>query len=96
MIENALLCPNGGLVLSRYDDAAKEWSSLGSWALVLSDITYKPKINSRTVQGERTGAEAWQDSGTADGCADNVEEDQGSSGGTVNRAARLLGRTGQA
>ena len=57
-IEHALSCPKGGLVLARHNDAAKEWGALGAWALVPSAITYEPKINSRTVQGERTGAGA--------------------------------------
>ena len=48
-IEHALSCPKGGLVLARYDDAAKEWGALGARALVPSAITYEPKINSRTV-----------------------------------------------
>ena len=55
-IEHALSCPKGGLVLARHDDAAKEWGALGSLALVPSAISYEPKINSRTVQGKRTGA----------------------------------------
>ena len=62
-IEHALSCPKGGLVLVRQDDAAKEWGSLVSWALIPSAITYEPKINRRTVQGERTGAGARQDEG---------------------------------
>ena len=41
----------------RHDVAAKEWGTLGAWDLVPSEITYEPKINSRTVQGERTGPE---------------------------------------
>ena len=43
--------------MARHDDAAKEWGALGARALVPSAITYEPKINSRTVQGERTGQE---------------------------------------
>ena len=42
--------------MARHDNAGKEWGDLGARALVPSAITYKPKINSRTVQGERTGA----------------------------------------
>ena len=71
-IEHALSCPNGGLVLAHHDDATKEWGALGSGALVPSAITYEPKINSRTVQGERAGAVAWQENGTADGGAPTV------------------------
>ena len=58
LIEHALSCPKGGLVLARHDDAAKDWGALGARALVPSAITYEPKINSRTVQGEKTGARA--------------------------------------
>ena len=65
--KRALSCPKGGLVIAQHNDAAKEWDALGSRALVPSAITYKPKINSRTVQGERTGAGAWQEVGEADG-----------------------------
>ena len=61
LIEHDLLCPKGGLVLERHDEAAKEWGALGARALVPSAITYKPKINSRTLQGERTGAGARQE-----------------------------------
>ena len=55
-IEHALSCPKGGLVLARHNHVAKEVGTLGAWALVPIAITYEPKINSRTVQGERTGA----------------------------------------
>ena len=55
-IEHALSFPKGGLALARHDNASKEWGSFGAQYIVLSDITYKPKINSRTLQGERTGA----------------------------------------
>ena len=70
--------------------------ALGARALVPSAITYKPKINSRTVQGESTGAGARQESGTADGGADTVGEDQGGRVRTVNDAHRLVGIPGQA
>ena len=60
LVENALSCPKGGLVIVWRDDAAKESGALVSWALIPSDITYEPKINSRTVQGERTGDRARQ------------------------------------
>ena len=62
----------GGLVLARHDDAAKDWGTLGARALVPSAITYKLKINSRTVQGERTGARARQEGGEAGGGKDTV------------------------
>ena len=52
----SITCLKGGLVLACHDDATKEWGALGAWALVPSAITYKPKINSRTVQWDRTGA----------------------------------------
>ena len=84
LIEHALSCPKGGLVLVRQDDAAKEWCGLGARALVPSAITYEPKIYSRTVQGERTGAGARQEGGEADSGTDTV-------GRTVNRAALLIG-----
>ena len=95
LIEHALSYPKGGLVLSRNDGAAKEWGALGSRTLVPSAITYKPKINSRTVQGESTGAGSLQESGTANGGADTVGTAQGGRGRTVNRTARLVGRPGQ-
>ena len=66
LIDHALSFPKGGLVLERHDDASKEWSALGARDLVPSYISYKPKINSRTVQGERTGAGVRQDDGTID------------------------------
>ena len=89
LIEHALACPKIGLVLARHDDAAKEWGALGARALVPSDITYEPKINSTTVHRERNGSGAWQESGTADGGADTVGESQGGRGPTVNGAAVL-------
>ena len=69
-IEHALSCPKGGLVLERHDDTAKEWGALGYRYLVPSAITYKPKINSRTVQGGSTRAGERQYSGAADVGAD--------------------------
>ena len=88
LIEHALSCPKGGLVLARHDDYAKEWGALGARALVPSAITYKLKINSRTVQGERTGAGVQQEGREADGGTETV-------GRTVNGAARLSGQPGQ-
>ena len=72
LIEHALSCPKGGLVLARHDDAAKEWGDLGDRSLVPSAITYEPKINSRTVQGERTGAGVRQEGVEADGGTETV------------------------
>ena len=67
--------------MARHDDAAKEWGALGFWALVPSAITYEPKINSRTVQGERTRAGARQEGEEADGGTETV-------GRTGNGASR--------
>ena len=78
-----------------HDDDAEEWGALGSRSLVPSAITYEPKINSRTVQGGRTGAGAQQEGGEADGSTETVEESQGGKGITVNGAARLVGQLGQ-
>ena len=74
--------------MAQHDAAAKEWGALGAWDIVSSAITYKPKINSRTVQGEKTGARARQEGGEADGGTDTV-------GRTVNGASRLVGQPGQ-
>ena len=54
MIENAISCPKGGLVMAPHDEVAEEWVALGDRSLIPSAIFYKPKINSRTVQGGRT------------------------------------------
>ena len=69
--------PKGRPSLVWYDDARKEWGTFGARALVPSAITSEPKINSRTVQGGRTGARAWQKGGEANGGTDTV-------GATVN------------
>ena len=69
--------------------------SLGSQDLVPSTITYKTKINSRTVQGERTGAGARQEGRESNGGADTVGAAQGGRERTVNGAARLVGQPGQ-
>ena len=50
-IEHALSCLKGGLVFAWHDEAENEWGTLGPRALISSAISYKPKINSRTVQG---------------------------------------------
>ena len=76
-IEHALSCLKWGLVLAWHDDAENEWGALGDRALFPSAITYKPKINSRILLGERTGAGARQEGGTADGGTDTVGEAQG-------------------
>ena len=76
-IEHTLSCPNGGLVMERHDEAAKEYGALGARALVPSAITNEHKINSRTLQGGRTGAGARQEGGGADGGTDTVGSAQG-------------------
>ena len=95
LIEHALSCPKGGLVLAWHDDAENEWGTLGARSLFPSAITYEPKINSRTVQGERTRAGERQGEGTYDGVAETVGESQGGRGRTVNSAVRLVGSLGQ-
>ena len=94
LIEYALSYPKGGLVMARHDDAENEWVDLGAWALIPSAITYEPKINSRTVKGERTGAGARQEGGTAEDSAVIIGESRGGggSGRTVNRASVLARR----
>ena len=52
-VPHALLFPKGGLVLERHNAAAEELGVLAAWDLNPSYISYEPKINSRTVQGER-------------------------------------------
>ena len=56
----------------RHDDAAKEWGALGARSLVPSAITYKPKINSRDMQGERTRDGVQQEGGESDGDTDRI------------------------
>ena len=85
---HALSLPKWGLVIARNDDAAKEWGALGARALVPSAITYEPKINSRTVQGGRTGAGACQEGGEADGGTDTLVQ-------TVNGEVILVGQSRQ-
>ena len=97
LIKHTLSFPNSGLVLARHDDDAKEWGALRDRDLVSFSITYKPKINSKKIQGERNEAGARQDIETSKGGADTVGEAQGGSGSgrTVNVAAALEGRLGK-
>ena len=76
------------------NDAAKEWGALGYWAFVPSAISYEPKINSRTVQGERTGAGARQEGGASDGGTNNVGTTEGGRARTVNASDILVGHLG--
>ena len=71
--------------------------TLGAWALIPSAIFYEPKINSRTVHGEKTGDIVQQEGGTAKGIADIVIDTQGGGGNgrTANRAAVLARMPGQ-
>ena len=94
-IEHAVSCPKGGLVLARHHDAAKEWVALGSRDFIPSAITCEPKINSRTVKGERTGAGSRQEGGAADDGKNTVGEAQEGNGKTLNGAARLVVKPGQ-
>ena len=91
LIEHAISCPKGGLVMVQHDDTSKEWGAFGPQDLVPSSITYKPNINSRTSQGERTGAGSRQDGVTANGGTTTVGEAQGGNRRTVNGEAILVG-----
>ena len=51
-IKHTLSCPKGGIVLAWHGDYAKETGDLGDLALIFSDTSYEPKINSRKVQGK--------------------------------------------
>ena len=73
----------------------RSWAPLDPRALVSSAITYEPKINSRTVQGERTRAGFWQDNGAADGGMDTLGEAQWGSGRIVNGMIILVGQPDQ-
>ena len=70
LIEHAISCPKVVLDLARNNGAEKELGDIGAWDLFPSAITYKPKINSRKVQGGGTEAGARQEGGTAKGGAD--------------------------
>ena len=50
-IDHALSCPKGVLVLAQNEEDEKEWGAPGDQALKPSDISCKPKTNSRTIQG---------------------------------------------
>ena len=78
----------------KHDNAAKDWSALGAWALFPSDITYKPKINNRKLQGGRSGAGARQKIEIVDGSLDTVRGTRGGSVKSVNREVILTGIMG--
>ena len=58
LVPDDISCPKGGVVMAWHNDADKEWGAHSTRDLDHSGISYKPKINSRTVQGERTRADA--------------------------------------
>ena len=72
LIKHTLSCPKGGLVLAHHDDAAKESDAIGAWDLVPSANTYKPIINSRTIQGGedqgQSAAEWWNSQRRSGNC----------------------------
>ena len=74
-----------------HDDAAKDWGALGYRALTPSSISYKPQINSSTVQGERTGSVALREGDTTGGGTNIDGEAQrgGRNGRARNRADEL-------
>ena len=51
LVDNALSCPHGRLIIVQNDNDAKEWGDIGSWDLTPSEIYYKPLINSMNLQG---------------------------------------------
>ena len=53
LVPHALSCPKWDFVLARHNDATKESGALSAQDINLSFISYEPKINNRTVQGER-------------------------------------------
>ena len=74
LVPHALSCPKGGLILARYNDAAKEWGALSALAMNPSAISYKPKINSRTVQGDMNGSRSKVATGEQEGGEQGGEE----------------------
>ena len=58
LVPHALSCPKGGLIMARNNYTAKEWGDMSDRAINQSCISYEPKINSSTVQGEGNGAGA--------------------------------------
>ena len=96
-MDHTLSRPWGGLVLERHDNDAKEWDHLGSWALILSTISYTPLINSNTVQGERTRAGARREGDKANNVMYIDREDQwgGIYGRNKESAADLVRGPGQ-
>ena len=77
LIEHALLCPKGGLVLAQHDDTEKDWEALRYRALIPSAITYKSIINIRRVQGERNRSGSRKDGGKANDGVETVGETHG-------------------
>ena len=57
MINHALSCPKGGLVLARHDYDVNQWLDLGAWDLKPSAIYYKPKTKIRYYRGKGPGLE---------------------------------------
>ena len=58
-VPHDLSFPKGGLFLEQHNDADKEWGALSARSINPSAISYGPKINSRTIQGELNRAGAW-------------------------------------
>ena len=53
-MDHTLSCHWEDLIMTQYDAAAKEWGTPGTKELTPSAISYKPLINSRTVQDKST------------------------------------------
>ena len=94
LIDHALSCLKGGLVLAQNDNAAKKWGAFGSQKLIPSAILYQPKINSRTVQGGRTGSRTQQEGNTDECGAYIFRYSQGGSGdGQQGKVVAVLARS---
>ena len=74
MLPVLLLCPKGWPSSGMEKRCCKKWGALSAQDLNPSRISYKPKNNSRTVQGKRNKAGVQVAMGSQDGGGDNYIE----------------------